>query len=189
MRDTRAGIPVRDSLAERQRELALRHEVLGREHPESGRYDDLLERVFDATDDLMRVVDEAAARGLRRRRLTATALLVVAVAGVALVVAGLLPVVVLVAAGFAMAVAGALWITAHLRRGASSGGTASGGAASSGVASGEGGAASGRVASGVAVGAAKVPSPRPDALPLSPDAGPARPGALPLETGAGVEGR
>jgi hypothetical protein len=56
-------------MMERQRELGSRHELLVRENAGTERYDDLLRRVFDATNDLIVVLDEAAARAARRRRI------------------------------------------------------------------------------------------------------------------------
>ncbi|WP_305786707.1 hypothetical protein [Symbioplanes lichenis] len=107
------GSDVRDRLAARHRELVSRHEVLGREPEDSGRYEDLLERVFDAGDDLLRVVDEAESRAARIRRLAATGLLMAGLVTAGLVAGGVLPAWALAGVVLAVAAAAALWLTAH----------------------------------------------------------------------------
>lgn len=87
--------------------------MLGREPEDSGRYEDLLERVFDAGDDLLRVVDEAESRAARLRRLAATVLLMAGLVGAGLVAGGVLPAWALAGVVLAVAAAAALWITAH----------------------------------------------------------------------------
>jgi Flp pilus assembly protein TadB len=110
------GSDVRDRLAERHQELVSRHEVLGREPEDSARYDDLLERVFDAGDDLLRVLDEAEARAARHRRLAATGLLMAGLVTAGLVAGGVLPAWALIGVVLAVAAAAVLWLTAHPRR-------------------------------------------------------------------------
>ena len=70
---------LRDVVVTRQRELASRHDVLGRAGRDPSRYEDLLLRVFDATNDLMRDLDRMRARSARRRRLLAAVLAAVSV--------------------------------------------------------------------------------------------------------------
>ena len=105
---------VRDVIVERQRELASRHEVLGREGRNPGRYEDLLLRVFDATNDLIKELDKAQARSARRRRLLAGILLGVAAGTTVLVAVGPLPAPGLIAAAVALGAAVVMWSMARI---------------------------------------------------------------------------
>ncbi|GGQ53825.1 hypothetical protein [Couchioplanes azureus] len=97
----------------RQRELASRHEVLGREGRDPGRYEDLLLRVFDATNDLVRDLDRLRARSARRRRVVAAGLVLVALVVAGLVAAGAVPVYGLIGAAVALVLAGTLAVVAR----------------------------------------------------------------------------
>ncbi|WP_211277805.1 hypothetical protein, partial [Couchioplanes caeruleus] len=99
---------LRNVIVIRQRELASRHEVLGREGRDPGRYEDLLLRVFDATNDLVRDLDRLRARSALRRRATAAGLVIVAFVVSGLVAAGVVPVYGLIGAAAALAAAVAL---------------------------------------------------------------------------------
>ncbi|MFI5937123.1 hypothetical protein [Actinoplanes sp. NPDC051494] len=107
------GADLRGRTVERQQELSARHEALGREETDTDRYHDLLWRVFDATNDLITVLDETAARAARRRRLAALLLVLLALGtGV--------PAVLRIIAGYALIIAAALlvagvtlWLTAR----------------------------------------------------------------------------
>ncbi|MEV6596002.1 hypothetical protein AB0M36_03955 [Actinoplanes sp. NPDC051346] len=104
---------LRNVIVVRQRELASRHEVLGREGRDPGRYEDLLLRVFDATNDLVRDLDRLRARSARRRWLTAVGLAVVALVLAALVAAAVLPIYGLIGAAVALVAATTLAVVAR----------------------------------------------------------------------------
>ncbi|WP_067502694.1 hypothetical protein [Actinoplanes sp. TFC3] len=78
----RVGGELRERTGERQQELADRHDLLLREDAGSARHDDLLRRVFDATNDLIVVLDEGAGQATRRRGWAAGLVLFALVAGV-----------------------------------------------------------------------------------------------------------
>jgi hypothetical protein len=102
---------LRDQTLRRQRELAARHAVLSRLEPEQERHADQLARVFDATNDLIAVLDRGGARSARRRMLTAIALLGLVVVLAALVAGGLLPSYGLIGALALLVLAVVLWMT------------------------------------------------------------------------------
>jgi len=104
---------LRDQTLKRQRELAARHAVLSRLVPEQERHADQLVRVFDATNDLIAVLDRGDARSARRRMLTAIALLGLVVVLAALVAGGLLPAYGLIGALALLVAAVAVWMTAR----------------------------------------------------------------------------
>ncbi|MEU4220088.1 hypothetical protein [Actinoplanes sp. NPDC026623] len=104
---------LRDQTLKRQRELAARHAVLSRLVPEQERHADQLVRVFDATNDLIAVLDRVDARSARRRMLTAIALLGLVVVLAVLVAAGLLPAYGLIAALALLVAAVAVWTAAR----------------------------------------------------------------------------
>ncbi|AGL19538.1 hypothetical protein [Actinoplanes sp. N902-109] len=104
---------LRKRTSHRQRELAARHDVLVRENAGSARYDDLLRRVFDATGDLIVVLDEAAGRAVRRRRITAGALLVLALVVIGLAAARTVPALALPAAVVVAGAAAIVWPYRH----------------------------------------------------------------------------
>ncbi|MFI7599704.1 hypothetical protein [Actinoplanes sp. NPDC049681] len=104
---------LRDVVVARQRELATRHDVLGRAGRDPSRYEDLLLRVFDATNDLIRDLDRMRARSARRRLLVAGGLLVASLVPAGLVGTGRMPVQGLVVTAVAIAAAFVLWLTAR----------------------------------------------------------------------------
>ncbi|MEU7907314.1 hypothetical protein [Actinoplanes sp. NPDC049118] len=104
---------LRDQTLKRQRELAARHAVLSRLMPEQERHADQLVRVFDATNDLIAVLDRANVRAARRRLLTAIVLLGLVVVAAALVAAGLLPAYGLIGALALLVAAVVLWAGAR----------------------------------------------------------------------------
>jgi hypothetical protein len=85
------GSELRDQTLRRQRELAARHEVLARVGADPQRHEDQLARVFDATNDLIAVLDRVDARIARRRTALAFALLGLVVVIAVLVATRLLP--------------------------------------------------------------------------------------------------
>jgi hypothetical protein len=104
---------LRDQTLKRQRELAARHAVLGRLVPEQERHADQLVRVFDATNDLIAVLDRGNARAARRRMLTAIVLLGLVVVLAALVAGRVLPAYGLIGALALLVAAIAVWMTAR----------------------------------------------------------------------------
>ncbi|GID92856.1 hypothetical protein ACFQFC_34320 [Amorphoplanes digitatis] len=106
---------LRDQTLKRQRELAARHAVLSRLTPEQERHADQLVRVFDATNDLIAVLDRVDARSARRRMLAAIALLGLVVAVAAVVAAGYLPEYALIGALALLVAAVVVWIGARGR--------------------------------------------------------------------------
>jgi hypothetical protein len=104
---------LRDRALERQRELAARHEVLSRlgPEPEAQRHADQLARVFDATNDLVTVLDLIDARAVRRRLRAAVALLGLVVGLALLVATGVLAAYWLIAALLVLTAAVTLWLT------------------------------------------------------------------------------
>ncbi|MFI5496210.1 hypothetical protein [Actinoplanes sp. NPDC051859] len=104
---------LRNVIVVRQRELASRHEVLGREGRDPGRYEDLLLRVFDATNDLMRDLDRLQARTARRRRLLAAGCGGIALVLAVLVATAVLPSYGLIGAAVAVAAAVVLGLLAR----------------------------------------------------------------------------
>ncbi|AGZ44429.1 hypothetical protein [Actinoplanes friuliensis] len=111
---------LRDQTLGRQRELAARHEVLNRLEPGPDRYDDQLARVFDATNDLVAVLDRAASRTWRRRMTVSFVLLGLVVVVAGLVAAGLLPEYGLIAALGLLVAAVAVWASTRTLAGADS---------------------------------------------------------------------
>jgi hypothetical protein len=132
---------LRDQMLKRQRELAARHEALNRLDPQaqgakpegagsqgakpegagsSGakpqgadpqRYGDQLARVFDATNDLIVVLDLIDARAVRRRMLVAVALVGLVFVLAVLVASGVLPAYWLVGALLALTAAVTVWLS------------------------------------------------------------------------------
>ncbi|GAA2497752.1 hypothetical protein [Winogradskya humida] len=103
------GADLRDRIGKRHRELVSRHELLGQGNGDEG-------RVFDATNELMVVLDEAASRAARFRRLAALILVLVALVVALLVVVRVLASPGLVAAAVILAAAVGLWLTAMPKR-------------------------------------------------------------------------
>jgi len=102
--------------------LSFRHEALSQEETDSPRYDDLLWRVFDASNDLIAVLDEAGSRAARRRRFGALLLVLLALAIGAAVAWRLAGSYALIPAAAVLVAGVALWLTARPgKRGAGAG--------------------------------------------------------------------